>query len=93
MESKVTLLNENDVYNIVNSVVEKHVAELRKDFQPKEQDAYMTRTEVSQLLRCDLSTIWMWCKKGKLRSHNIGNRVLFKRSEILEAVKPIKHEG
>ena len=35
----------------------------------------MTRTEVAELLSCDLSTINSWTKNGKLIPYGIGNRV------------------
>jgi excisionase family DNA binding protein len=52
---------------------------------------YIKRDEACELLSINLSSLWKHTKTGKLKSYGIGNRVLYKRSEVLEAVKPINH--
>ena len=52
---------------------------------------YIKRDEACELLSINLSSLWKHTKSGKLKSYGIGNRVLYKRSEVLEAVKPINH--
>lgn len=52
---------------------------------------FITRVEVCELLSFNKSSLWKHTKSGKLKSYGIGNRVLYKRSEVLEAVKPINH--
>ena len=51
----------------------------------------LTRVEVCQLLSFNKTSLWKHTKSGKLKSYGIGNRVYYKRSEVLEAVKPINH--
>ncbi|WP_314242691.1 helix-turn-helix domain-containing protein [Empedobacter tilapiae] len=55
---------------------------LSKEFQPKQPTEYLTRSEVCQLLKIDLSTLHNWRNRGILEAYGIGNRVYFKRSEI-----------
>lgn len=69
--------------------VKVQIEELKKEFQPKEPTEYLTRNEVKDLLKIDLSSVHNWVKKGKLRAHGIGNRVYFKRSEVEAAIKPL----
>jgi excisionase family DNA binding protein len=52
---------------------------------------YIKREEACELLSINLSSLWKHTKSGKLKSYGIGNRVLYKRAEVLEAVKPINH--
>jgi excisionase family DNA binding protein len=52
---------------------------------------YIKRDEACELLSINLSSLWKHTKSGKLKSYGIGNRVLYKRTEVLEAVKPINH--
>lgn len=52
---------------------------------------YIKRDEACELLSINLSSLWKHTKSGKLKSYGIGNRVLYKRAEVLEAVKPINH--
>jgi excisionase family DNA binding protein len=49
----------------------------------------MTRDEVCKMLSFNKTSLWKHTKSGKLKSYGIGNRVLYKRSEVLDAVKPI----
>jgi len=56
--------------------------ELKQSFEPKTPPELLTRNEVAEMLKCDISTIHNWTKKGKLIPYGIGNRVYYKRSEI-----------
>ena len=69
----------------------KEIASLKTEFQPKEPEEYLSRIEVKNLLKIDLSTLWSWTKKGKLKAYGIGNRVYYKRSEIEANLIPINH--
>lgn len=51
----------------------------------------LTRDEVCRLLNFNKTSLWKHTKSGRLKSYGIGNRVLYKKSEVLEAVKPINH--
>ena len=83
-----TLIHEV-THNEITSLFEglqNQIKELKNDFEPKKPTEYLTRNEVADLLKCDLSTIWAWQKKSKLIPYGIGNRVYFKRSEIEAAL-------
>lgn len=62
--------------------IKRLLAELRKNFEPRTPSEYLTRQEVADWLKCDLSTVHNWTKKGKLKKHCIGDRVYYIRSEI-----------
>lgn len=51
----------------------------------------LSREEVCELLKISLTTLNNYTRAGKLKKHSICNRVLYKRSEVLAAVKPINH--
>lgn len=61
---------------------------------PNLQEAHLsdliTRDEACKILSINKTSLWKHTKSGKLKSYGIGNRVLYKRSEIMEAVKPLK---
>lgn len=82
MES--TLLHNISSEELINLFrgLQSQIDELKQHFQPIQPIELLTRNEVAELLKCDLSTIHNWCKKGKLNPHAIGNRIYFKRSEI-----------
>ncbi|MES2432184.1 MAG: helix-turn-helix domain-containing protein [Bacteroidota bacterium] len=87
-----TILNNisaEDLYSLFK-ILEIQIAELKQNFELKTPTEYLTRTEAAQLLKCDLSTIHNWTKKGKLKPYGIGNRVYYKRSEIELVLIPLK---
>ena len=46
------------------------------------QEMYLTRKEVTQLLKISLPTLWRWTKQNKLQSYFIGHRVLYRIDEV-----------
>ena len=66
--------------------VNTQLTDLKKHFQPKEAEEYLTRNEVAKMLKVDLSTLHNWNKKGKLKTYGLGGRVYYKRSEIEKAI-------
>jgi hypothetical protein len=63
---------------------------LKKEFQPKEPTEFLTRNEVRDLLKVDLSTVHNWTKRGRLKAYGIAGRVYYKRDEVQSAMKPLK---
>lgn len=53
------------------------------------ENVLLTRDEVCELLSFNKTSLWKHTKSGRLKSYGIGNRVYYKRNEVLEAVKPI----
>ena len=70
----------------VNSKLE----DLKKNFQPKVPNEYLTRNEVADLFKIDLSSVHNWTKRGILLSYQIGGRVYYKRDEIEDAIVKLK---
>jgi excisionase family DNA binding protein len=82
-------------------LIVKMTAKLRKDRKEdldyildklnfKAPEEYLTRNEVSQMLKVDLSTIYIWTKDQKLIRYKLGKRVYYKRSEIEDALVEIR---
>ena len=87
-----TILHEitpDEIFNIVNEAIQKQLADFKKSFEPKQLDELMTGVEVKEMFKCDITTIYNWTKKGKLKKHGIGNRTYYKLSEVLAALKPL----
>ncbi|CAA9203750.1 hypothetical protein FLA105534_04932 [Flavobacterium bizetiae] len=49
-------------------------------------DVLLTRSEACSFLKINMTTLWNWSKKGKIISYGIGNRVYYKKSELLESL-------
>lgn len=72
------------IEKLENSLIPKLAEKLSEKFQPKEPTEYLTRKEVCELLKIDLSTLHRWRNEKTIPSYGYGNRVYFKRSEIDE---------
>lgn len=72
------------------SGVKKQLEELKKEYQPKEPEEYLTRLETADLLKVDPSTIFNWTKKGLIKSYGLSGRVYYKRSEIEKNIIVLK---
>jgi hypothetical protein len=66
---------------------------LQKPFLEPQQEIneLIGRKEACFILHCNLTTLHKHTKSGRLKSYGIGNRILYKKSEVLESVKPINH--
>ena len=70
--------------------VKTQLQDLKEHFEPKTPNEYLTRVEVSEMLKIDLSSVHNWTKKRILISYQIGGRVYYKRSEIENAIVELK---
>jgi hypothetical protein len=69
----------------------KPLFQLQTNDEPKQpENDLLTRDAVCQLLSINKTSLWKHTKTGKLLSYGIGNRVFYKRSEVLQAVKPLR---
>tara|TARA_R110001632_G_scaffold6324_5_gene25858 strand:+ start:39213 stop:39491 length:279 start_codon:yes stop_codon:yes gene_type:complete len=68
--------------NAIIEGVKTQLEDLKKFYQPKEPKKYLTRTEVSEMLSVDISTVHNMCKRNILQKYQISGRVLFLRSEV-----------
>jgi predicted DNA-binding transcriptional regulator AlpA len=73
----------------ISEGVKNQLENFLKNFTPKQPNEYLTRSEVAQMFKVDLSTIHNWCKSKKLNPVGIGSRVYFLRSEIEASLKPL----
>ena len=66
---------------------------LQKPFAEPQQvtSDLIGRKDACEILHCNLSTLHKHTKSGRLKSYGIGNRILYKKSEVLESVTPINH--
>lgn len=70
------------VQNAIIEGVKLHLEDLKANFQPKEPTEYLTRSDVANMLKIDLSSVHNWTKRGILKSYQISGRVYYKRAEV-----------
>lgn len=72
------------------NLIKKQLNDIKQNLQPKEPVELMTRNEVADYFKVDLSTLWNWTNKGKLIAYGIGARVYYKRTEISQSLIKLK---
>ena len=76
--------------DLIDEKVKKQLEDLKKNFQPKEQEELLTRSEVSEMFKIDLSSVHNWTKKGYLKKYAMGDgKTLYRLQEVLDAPKHI----
>lgn len=73
---------ENRIDQKLNLLRSNLVSELKQEFQPKTPEEYLTRSEVSKLLKVTTATLDRWTEQGKLNRYGLGARIFYKRSEV-----------
>lgn len=68
--------------------IEKAIEKLNA---PKDnnEEILLSRIETCELLKINLSSLWKHTKSGKLTSYGIGNRVYYKKEEIMGSITKI----
>lgn len=65
--------------------------EIEKATTSQEPEELLTREQTAKFLKIDLSTLWSWTKKGRLKAYGIaGSKRYYKRSELMEALTELK---
>lgn len=85
MENAILLHNlaPSDLEELITRVVKEQLQELVKNVPIENPDELLTRAEASYLLKINITTLHNWTKKGKIIAYGIGNRVYYKRGELM----------
>ena len=83
---KIISITPEQLEEIINNAMDKKLADLKEHFQPKEPAEWLTRYEVRDLLKINLTTLHVWTKKGKLKPYGLSHRVYYKRHEVEQAL-------
>jgi hypothetical protein len=91
MQKNSIILNEISEQEL-RSIISETVADELQKFSPpqKDQIKYLTRSEVSQLLRISLPTLNDYTKTGIIKGYRINGRVLYKSDEVENSLKEIQ---
>ena len=80
----------DDLKDLFGQIIKAEFEAVKEHLQPKQPNEYLTRKEVSEMLKIDLSSVHNWSKRGILKPHQIGNRVYYKLQEVEEAIVKLK---
>ena len=83
--------------DIIRETVQQEVgkSQSQTSISKDADENYLTRKETAARLRVSLVTLTEWVNKSRLKAYKIGGRVLFRESEVEEAlaqIVPLKHK-
>ena len=87
MVTKTIQIQEITVDELTEKLAEKLLIKIEnylKQIAKKDVDIFLTRAEVADYLKVSLTTIHHWSKNGILEPLRIGNRVYYKRKDIID---------
>jgi hypothetical protein len=89
MQNAVTQLHNlspEQLGSLFDEVITSKFNELKKHFEPKTPTEFLSRQEVAQMLKINISTVHNMSVKGILQKYQISGRVLYKRSEVENSI-------
>lgn len=90
--SKIVLVQATpeELKALISESVKPLVDDIKANFKPKEPTTYLTRQEVADLLKINLTTLWHWTNQGKLTAYSIGSRIYYKRKQVENSIVELK---
>jgi len=80
-----------DLTQLIKDGIKSEFSTFKKELSSNsEKDDLMTREQVLDLLQINPSTLWHWQNSEKIIVYKFANKNYYKRSEILESLKPLK---
>lgn len=91
MENAIMLQNVSleQLENLIARVVKIQLEEIYESQPTNAKEVLLTREEACAFLKINKTSLWKRTKDGKLKAYGLGNRVYYKRAELLESVKRI----
>lgn len=90
MITKTIEIQEITVDELADKVASKLLDKIKHyldDLHTNESEVYLTRQETAGFLKINITTLWHWTNKGKIKSYGIGNRRYYNKQEIIALLK------
>lgn len=93
MESTILLhkITPEELQEMIRIAINAELDAFKSRLADTEPDVLLTRTEASELLKVNITTLWNWTKSGKITAYGIGNRVYYKKQELLSSLVAFRH--
>jgi len=82
-------IDSEDFFSRFRQIIKEEIAEMQQDSTIKESEL-KTRKQTKELLDTSYVSLNKWTAEGKLQSYNIGGKVFYRYSEILQALRKNK---
>jgi len=83
-------LSPADLQDLIKDAVRLEFESFKNRLAESEPDVLMTRSETCEFLKINPTTLWNWTKSGKVIAYGIGNRVYYKKHEIIKKLVPLR---
>lgn len=80
----------NSLLKEFEAIITKKLLAITENKQPETE--LISRQNVADIFGITLPTVHSWTNAGILTAYKIGNKTRFKKSEVLQACKPIKEK-
>ncbi len=97
-----TIDMQNQVIQVQNVSAEEFKNEILKGVKEilgnyletkKYEEKLLTRKEISEVLSISLPTLRSYVKRGVIQEHRVGSRVLYKWSDVMDALPATNRKG
>ncbi|PHQ28795.1 helix-turn-helix transcriptional regulator [Leeuwenhoekiella nanhaiensis] len=96
MKTTTIVTTEISIDELIELISDKLIDKIEhylKDVNKSQNDLLLTRKEIAKYLRVSITTIHHWMEYEILDPIRIGNRVYFKKQDILDLVEERKHSN
>ena len=93
MQNSILLQNVSPeaLTELIKEGVKSQLEDFKKELNfQNAKDDLLRREQVLELLQINSSTLWHWQNKGKITVYKFANKCYYKRSELMESIKPLK---
>lgn len=94
MENTILLhkITSEELQEMIREIVRSELDAFRQKTGKSDPDVLLTRSEASEFLKISLTTLWNWTKSGKIAAYGAGNRVYYKKNELLESLRAFRYK-
>jgi excisionase family DNA binding protein len=90
MAAFIVTMNEHDCEKFFREIIRSEIQKINLNIQTAPvQDDLLGIDQVKDYLKVSKVTIHKWKKRGLIKSHRIGRRIYFKKSELNESMKRV----
>ncbi|MDP3645428.1 MAG: helix-turn-helix domain-containing protein [Bacteroidota bacterium] len=93
MEHLKVTLNRNDFLSEIRGINQSLISEFQKKSKIIAQPQYATRHDVAEALHITIGTLDRLIKNKEIKAYRIGGRILFRWSEVDQALKELSEGG
>ena len=83
--------NITDFKKEIMSSVNEAFKDFANSMQSKENNTLLSREETAKMLSVSLVTLWDWTRKDIVPAYRIGNKVRYKKSEVISALQKMNN--